>query len=102
MCQVQDSRVIHDRLIPNASVGYRGDETAGGRTISVAGGVRNDPDYVLRLEELRIRQDNVARALDLEDGSSVINAKLGSVEATWTVEDGVDRPNYSVTFYETS
>jgi hypothetical protein len=83
-------------------VGYRGDETAGGRTIRVSGEIRDDVDYVLRIEELRVRQDDVARALDLEDGSAAINAKLGSVEATWTVEDGVDRPSYSVTFYETS
>jgi len=36
---------------------------------------------VLRLEELRIRQGNMSRALDLEDGSASINAKLGNVEA---------------------
>ena len=35
------------------------------------------------LEETRVRQDNVAKALDLEDGSSTINAKIGTVEASW-------------------
>jgi hypothetical protein len=29
------------------------------------------------LEEVRVRQDDVAKALDLEDGSSTINAKIG-------------------------
>ena len=33
---------------------------------------------------------------------SPINAKLGPVEATWTVEEGVERPTYSATFFETS
>jgi hypothetical protein len=32
----------------------------------------------------------------------IITAKLGPVEATWTVEEGVERPMYSATFYETS
>jgi hypothetical protein len=44
----------------------------------------------------------VARALDLEDESATINVKLDSVEAVWIVEDGLERPSYSVTFYETS
>ena len=35
------------------------------------------------LEEMRVRQDDVAKALDLEDGSSTINAKMGTVEASW-------------------
>jgi hypothetical protein len=61
-----------------------------------------DPDHVLRLEELRVRADDVARSLDLEDGSGTITAKLGPVEATWTVEEGVERLMYSATFYETS
>ena len=41
-------------------------------------------------------------ALDLEDGSATITAKLGPVDATWTVEEGVERPMYSATFHETS
>ena len=100
--QIQDSRIIQDRLIPSAKIGYRADETAGGRTITVAGQIRDDADYVLRIEEMRVRADNVARALDLEDGSATINAKLGPVVATWTVEEGVDRPFYELTFFETS
>jgi len=100
--RVQETRVINERLIPGGRVGYRSDQTAGGRIVTVAGEIRNDPDYVLRLEELRVRQDDVSRALDLEDGSASINAKLGSVEAVWTVEEGVERPSYSATFYETS
>jgi len=44
----------------------------------------------------------MARALDLEDGSAVINAKLGTVVVFWTVEDGLERPTDSATFYETS
>ena len=99
---VQDARVINERLIPSGTVGHRTDQTAGGRIVTVAGEIRNDPDYVLRLEELRVRQDDVSRVLDLEDGSASINAKLGSVEAVWTVEEGVERPSYSATFYETS
>jgi hypothetical protein len=66
------------------------------------GQIRGDPDYVLRLEDLRVRADDVARSLDLEDGSATITAKLGPVEKTWTVEEGVERPFYSATFYETS
>jgi hypothetical protein len=44
----------------------------------------------------------VARALDLEDGSAAINAKLGTVEAAWDVERGLDRVAFHATFYETS
>ena len=51
-----DSRIF----VSHASVGYRGDETAGGRTIKVAGEIRDDADYVLRIEELRARQDDDA------------------------------------------
>jgi hypothetical protein len=91
-----------DRLIPGAKIGHRRDQTAGGRTITVAGEIRDDPDYVLRLEELRVRQDDVARELDLEDGSATINAKLGTVEAAWDVERGLDRVAFHATFYETS
>jgi hypothetical protein len=100
--RVQETRVINDRLIPGAIVGHRTDQTAGGRIVTVAGQIRNDPDHVLRLEELRVRADDVARSLDLENGSETIAAKLGLVEATWTVEEGVERPMYSATFYETS
>ena len=100
--RVQETRVLNERLIPGATVGHRKDQTAGGRIVTVAGEIRNDPDYVLRLEELRVRQDDVARELDLEDGSASITAKLGPVEATWTVEEGVERSMYSAVFYETS
>jgi hypothetical protein len=101
--QTVGSRIIHDRLVPSAeSFSYRSDETSGGRVVTVSGQIRNDPDYVLRLEELRVRADDVARVLDLEDGSANITAKLGPVEATWTVEEGVGRPMYSATFFETS
>ena len=99
---IQESRIISDRLIPGAKIGHRRDQTAGGRTITVAGEIRDDPDYVLRLEELRVRQDDVARELDLEDGSATINAKLGTVEALWDVERGVDCVAFLVAFYETS
>jgi hypothetical protein len=98
---VQDSRVLVDHLIPSAKIGYRGDETMGGRILTISGEIR-DPDYVLALEALRVRADDVARALDLQDGSPLINAKMGTVEATWTVERGLTRPSYQVTFYETS
>jgi hypothetical protein len=101
--QTVGSRVIHDRLVPSSrSFSCRSDETAGGRIITVSGQIRGDPDHVLRLEELRVRADDVARSLDLEDGSATITAKLGPVEATWTVEEGVERPTYSATFFETS
>jgi len=99
---IQESRLIIERSIPGAQMGYRKEQTAGGRTITVMGEIRGDPDYVLRLEELRGRVDDVARALDLEDGSSVINAKIGPIEATWDVERGLDRVAYAVTLYETS
>jgi hypothetical protein len=101
--QTVGSRIIHDRLVPSAkNFSYRSDETAGGRVITILGQIRGDPDHVLRLEELRVRADDVARSLDLEDGSATITAKLGPVEKTWTVEEGVERPFYSATFYETS
>jgi len=45
--------VINERLIPGGRVGQRSDQTAGGRIVTMAGEIRNDPDYVLRLEELR-------------------------------------------------
>lgn len=99
---IQESRIIMDRLIPGAKIGHRRDQTAGGRTITVAGEIRDDPDYVLRLEELRVRQDNVVRSLDLEDGSAIINAKLGTIEAIWTAEEGLERVSYQGAFYETS
>lgn len=50
---------------------------------------------------MRERADYVGRQLDLEDGSAVITCKLGSVEFTWTVEDGVDRSSYQLIFHET-
>jgi hypothetical protein len=100
---IRDSRVIHDRLIPSAKHrSYRSDETAGGRIISISGEIRDDPDYVLRLEELRVRADDIARSLDLEDGSVAINVKLGTVEAQWYVQSGLTRIFYAATFYETS
>jgi len=74
--------MVHDRLIPNASVGYRGDEAAGGRTIRVAGEIRDDADCVLRIEELRVRQDDAARMLELEGGSAAIKEKLGSLSSS--------------------
>ena len=94
--------MTNERLIPGGRVGHRTDQTAGGRIVTVTGQIRNDPDYVLRLEELRVRQDDVARVLDLEDGFASINAKLGAVEATWDVERGVDRVAFQAAFYETS
>ena len=97
---VQESRVIMDHFIPSANLGYRGDETMGGRTITIGGEIR-DVDYALRVEELRRRADDVARSLDLEDGSAVINAKLGTIEITWTVDRGLTKPSYHATFYET-
>lgn len=99
---VEDSEIFQERLIPEATVAHRLNETKGGRIITIRGEIRDDPDYVLRLEELRVRADDVARALDLEDESAAINAKLGPVEAVWIVEDGLERPSYSVMFYETS
>jgi hypothetical protein len=99
----QDSRIMEERLIPSGSVPYRGDETAGGRVIIIIGEIREpDPDYYMRLTEICDMQDDVARALDLEDGSATINAKLGTVEATWTAERGLVNPSYQATFYETS
>lgn len=94
--------MINDRFVPDGTVGHRADQTAGGRIITVSGQIRDDPDYVLRLKELSVRQDDVARPLDLEDGSAPINAKLGTVQAVWTVEEGLDAPTYSAAFYETS
>jgi hypothetical protein len=44
-------------------------------------------------EELRVRADDTARSLDLEDESATINVKLGSGEAVWIVEDGLERPS---------
>jgi hypothetical protein len=98
---IQDSRVLVDHLIPSANLGYRGDETMGGRILTITGEIR-DPDYVLALEALRVRADDIARALDLQDGSALINAKLGTIEMTWMVERGLTRPSYQATFYETS
>jgi hypothetical protein len=101
--QTVESRVIHDRLVPSAkNFSYRSDETAGGRVITILGQIRGDPDHVLRLEELRVRADDVARSLDLEDGSDAVTAKLGAIEVDWNVEDGLNRPTYAATFYETS
>jgi len=42
------------------------------------------------LEELRVRQGDVGRDLDLEDGSIVIKSKLGTLEAIWTAEDELE------------
>ncbi len=100
--RIQETREINDFFVPGAKLGVRSDQTAGGRIITVLGQIRDDADYVLRLEELRVRADDVARDLDLDDGSAAMNAKLGPVEAVWTVEEGLDRPSYAVTFYETS
>jgi len=98
---IQSSRVIQEHLIPTATIGHREDETTGGRVITVAGEIRDDPDYVLRLEEMRVRADDVARGLYLEDGSASINAKLGTIEAAWDAERGLEWVRYRVTFHET-
>ncbi len=83
-------------------VGCTPERPAVGTASTVQGEIRGDADYVLRLEELRKRADDVARPLDLGDGSATINAKLGSLEALWLVERGLTRVAYSATFYETS
>ncbi len=44
----------------------------------------------------------MARALDLEDGSATVNAKLGSIEVVWDAERGLTSVAYSAKFYETS
>jgi hypothetical protein len=98
---VKKTRIYQRRLIPKAMIGDARDETAGGVVVTVQGEIR-DPDCVLRVEELRRRADDLARLLDLEDGSGTINAKLGTVDATWDVERGLDRVAYTATFYETS
>lgn len=99
---IQDSRIIQKRVIPKATVRHRSGEPAGGRVIQVTGEIRNDPDYVLRIEELRVRADDIARDLDLEKGSATINAKLRTVEVTWTAERGADRAAYRAVLHETS
>jgi hypothetical protein len=98
----QNTRLIVERLTPSASVPYRADDTAGGRVLTIIGEIRDDPDYMLRLEEIAALADDVARALDLEDGSATINAKLGNVTATWTADAGLERPAYQAEFWETS
>jgi hypothetical protein len=40
--------------------------------------------------------------MNLKDSSVIINAKLGTLEAVWTAEEGLERVGYEVTFYETS
>lgn len=40
--------------------------------------------------------------MNLKDGSAIINAKLGTFEAVWAAEGGLERVGYEVTFYETS
>ena len=79
---------------------YRSNVSDGGRIIKIIGNISDD-NSMLRIEELRARVDNIPHTLDLEDGSEPISAKLGPIETAWTVEDGVDRPAYQLTFYET-
>jgi len=98
--KLSNARVIQERVIPTAQFGHRRDETADGQSIALTGEIRGDPDYVLRLEELRRRADNIPRELDLEDGSGPIIAKLGSITMIWDVERGVDRVIYTLNFYE--
>jgi len=40
--------------------------------------------------------------MNLKDSSVIINAKLGTLDAVWTAEEGLERVRYEVTFYETS
>lgn len=98
---VQDSEVLNERGIPGGSIPYRSNQTLGGRIIAVSGQIR-DVLYALRVEELRVRVNDVLGSLDLEDGSAVITAKLGTIEVTWNVQDGLTWPSYVATFYETS
>ena len=42
--RVQETRVINKCLIPGGRVGHRADQAAGGRIVTVAGQIRNDPD----------------------------------------------------------
>ena len=98
---VQDSEVLNERGIPGGSIPYRSDQTLGGRVIVVSGEIR-DALYALRIEELRVRINDESGSLDLEDGSDAVTAKLGALEVDWNVEDGLYRPTYAATFYETS
>jgi hypothetical protein len=97
---IQDSEVLNERGIPGGSIPYRADQTRGGRVIIVSGEIR-DVYYALRVEELRVRINDESGSLDLEDGSDAVTAKLGAIEVDWNVEDGLDRPTYAATFYET-
>ena len=76
-------------------------QTLGGRVITVSGKIR-DALYPLRIEELRVRINDRAGSLNLGDGSGLVNAKLGALSVSWTVEDGLTWPSYAATFYETS
>lgn len=98
---VQDSEILNERGIPGGPLPYRSDQTSGGRVIVISGEIR-DASYALRIEELRVRINDLAGSLNLEDGSDVVTAKLCGVDVSWTVEEGVGRPTYSATFFETS
>ena len=75
------ARVSHQRVIPHSSVGYVVDETSAGQTITVSGIIEEDTisDAALALEKFRVRADDIARDLDLEDGSALISCKLGTI-----------------------
>jgi hypothetical protein len=64
--------------------------------------VTNAHEEMVRPVSRRSRADDEARALDLEDGSAMINAKLGTIRASWKAETGVDHVAYQLDFYETS
>lgn len=96
----QDSEVITEQAIPWGSLPYRSARMPAGKVITVSGKIRSAL-YALLIEGLRVRINDVAGFLNLEDGTGVINAKLGGLDVTWAVEDGLERPTYAATFYET-
>jgi hypothetical protein len=103
--QTVKSRVSIERDIPYSRVAYHADDRDIGQTITLIGEIREtaiDQAY-LQIERIRRLNDGVARTLDLEDNvTPTFNAKLGTIEANWTAEDGLERVSYQAAFYETS
>lgn len=73
------------------------------RNCCVNEGCKRWPESVsYTVGQMRDKVGDMVKALDLEDGSGTINAKLGTVEVAWTGVQGLECVGYQAAFYETS
>jgi hypothetical protein len=88
-----------DRVIPMANVSYRADRAELGRTVKLAGEIRETNMDTVRaaIDAIRALVDGIVRSLDLEDGTAAFNALLADPEYELAVGEINLDAIYSVT-----